>query len=361
MSVGTTLYYPYIHPRSLGNIKSALLYWDRVRRIVPQSVRVGDHVRGDDRDTRALADRGLLVATDPELYQTKAADRFFAEVAIETDRFRIQPDAARAIVDDARGIHIEKIAEPVIRRLRKERLAHQFGDWIGMREEIGAFYMYCLASEMGSRIDAPLFAEAEDDAAVGQALLFQPDTSGDVSSTLAALEVDVPSAEQLREVSVEALANFVESRAGERRRFRLAMESIIEKVRATADPNAIEDYLSDQRTEIREATNASRAVLDELHAGAAGGFMKITVPAGFAAAIAAASIQPISAAILAGTGIVMSVISLWAETRGKLRAAKRTSPYHYLALIRRELQPNPPRPQSRATKSEKEHMRSKRA
>jgi len=359
MSAGTTLYYPYIHPRSLGSIKSALLYWDRVRRIVPCSVRVGDRVRGDDSDTRALTERGLLVSTDPQLYQTKAAEQFFSEIEIAPDRFRIGHDAARAIVEGARGIHAEKIAEPVRLRMYEEGLAHQFDEWIGMQEEVAAFYMYCLASEMAGRIDAPLFAEAEDDAAIGQALLFQPDTSGDFSRTLASLKVDVPSAEQLHDVSVDKLADFVEKRAGERRRFRLAMESIVEKVRVTSDPNAIEDYLADKRTEIGEAIKESRATLEDLYGGAVGGVMRITVPAGVAAAAAAAPIPPVSAAILAGTGIVMSVVSLWAETRGKLRAAKRTSPYHYLNLMRRELQPKPGRQQGQAPR--KQIGRSKRA
>jgi len=54
----------------------ALLYWDCVRRIVSPSVREGDHVHDDNRDTQALADHGLLMATDPQPYQAKAADRF---------------------------------------------------------------------------------------------------------------------------------------------------------------------------------------------------------------------------------------------------------------------------------------------
>src|SRR5688572_14318204 len=264
MSAGTTLYYPYIHPRSLGKIKSALLYWDRVRRIVPLSVQTGSRVHGDDSNTRVLAERGLLVATDPQLYSAQAAERFFADINVDPDRFRLDREAARSIVNSARGIHSEKVAEPVIRRLREEGLAHRFGDWIGMHEAVGAFYMYCLASEMAGRIEAPLLAETAEDAVIGQSLLFAPDTTGEVSQVLASLEVQLPTDEQLKNVTVEKLAAFAERTTGERRRFRTAMESVIEKLRSTSDPNAVADYLSDTRAEIIEATSDSKSTLSEI-------------------------------------------------------------------------------------------------
>jgi len=337
MSAGTTLYYPYIHPRSIGNIASALLYWDRVRRIVPPSVREHNHARGDDRAIRVLADRGILVATDPRPYEDKAAQRFFDELGMQTDRFRLDRAAARAIVASARGVHAEKIAAHVLDRLHRENLAHQVGNWVGMREELAAFYMYCLASEMSNQIEAPLFAETEDDAVIGQSLLFEPDAAGDVSHVLASLEVDMPSPEELAAISPDTMVNFLERRAPERRRFRMTLESIVEKVRATADPNAVEDYLADRRTEIREALNETRSVFAELGVGTLVGLMKITAPAGAGALIAAAPIPEVSAAILSGTGVAISAVNLWAETRGKLRTARRTSPYHYLTLIRKEL------------------------
>jgi hypothetical protein len=117
------------------------------------------------------------------------------------------------------------------------------------------------------------------------------------------------------------------------------MESIVEKIRATSDPNALEDDLFDTRQEIREAVRDSQSTFNELKTGMVAGLMKITVPAGFAAVVAAAPMPPQSAAILAGTGIAISAINLWSETQERRRAAKRTSPYHYLTLVRSEIRP----------------------
>jgi len=77
MSTGTTLYYPFIHPRDSNYLKTSLIYWDRVRRIVPQSLTHGDHVLNDDQDGQLLTERDLLVFTRPEPYEEAAALRVF--------------------------------------------------------------------------------------------------------------------------------------------------------------------------------------------------------------------------------------------------------------------------------------------
>ena len=41
LATGSALYYPYIHVRCLDHVKAALVYWDRVRRIVPDMMRGG--------------------------------------------------------------------------------------------------------------------------------------------------------------------------------------------------------------------------------------------------------------------------------------------------------------------------------
>lgn len=77
MSTGRTLYYPFIHPWKTDHLKAALIYWDRVRRIVPDAVTYGDYAMDDDDDLKTLADRRLLVATRPEPYEDSASTVFF--------------------------------------------------------------------------------------------------------------------------------------------------------------------------------------------------------------------------------------------------------------------------------------------
>ena len=119
---GSALYYPYIHVRSLDHIKAALLYWDRVRRIVPDMMRGGQDRKfafDDSDDAKLLADQQLLVCTDPRPYEKKAADTFFEHIVPEAANFRINLDTGRELARNKRGIHIEKIGMEFYWRLEQ--------------------------------------------------------------------------------------------------------------------------------------------------------------------------------------------------------------------------------------------------
>jgi Family of unknown function (DUF6236) len=337
MSTGTTLYYPYIHPRETSHLKAALIFWDRVRRIVPSSVTHGDHVVGDDNDAQLLVDRGLLVSTRPEPYEEAASKRFFEHVEPRSDRFRIDIETARDLASRNSGIHIEKIGGAVLQRLQNLGLAHRFGEWVSMHDKVGAFYMFCLASEMADKMSAPLLTDSPDDAAMGQALLFTPDATANLSEKLVRLGINLPSPQQLQQLPMRKIAKFARRRAVEKQEFRAAVEGILETARSQTDQNAIDDYLSSQRVRIEAAVRNLRATIDELHVGAVSATAKITVPAGAAAAIAVLPLSHPAAAILGALGLTIGAISTYAETRGKLRQAKAGTPYHYLLALEDDL------------------------
>jgi hypothetical protein len=187
LATGSALYYPYIHVRSLDHVKAALLYWDRVRRIVPDMMRDAQNRNcafDDSPDARLLAERGLLVCTDPVPYENQAADTFFEHISPQAANFRIDLDAGRELARNKRGIHIEKIGMEFLWRLQHMGLAQKFGDWVSMHDEVGAFYMFCLAAEMGQKINAALLGDSSEDAVLGESLLFEPSSPAEVSEHL---------------------------------------------------------------------------------------------------------------------------------------------------------------------------------
>jgi hypothetical protein len=189
---------------------------------------------------------------------------------------------------------------------------------------------------MAEKMGAPLFTETREDAAFGEALLFEPETVIDSSEVLVNLGIKMPSPEQMAEVPIKRVIKFAEKRGGEKQRFRAAVNGIIEAARSSGDPNAIQDHLSSNRVVINEAVAGIRSTIDELHVGAVSTTAKLTVPAGVGSAIAAFPVSPEVAAVLAGIGLMIGVISCYAETRGKLRQAKLTAPYHYLISVEKE-------------------------
>jgi len=337
IDTGTSLYYPFIHPRSLGHLKAALLYWDRVRRIVPREVSLG----GEHSEVEVLAENGLLLATDPEDYGDRACDTFMKHITPHAERFRIDVDTARKCLRrNQHNIHVEKVGKRVLDQLKGLGLAQQFGEWVTMHDEVGACYMFCLASEMGHGMSAPLFTDSPEEVLLGQSLLFEPSHGTPVSQTLIRAELVLPAPGAMKDVPAAKLVRFATMHSGERRRFRGMMEGIIETARTLADERAMDDYLRTKGAEIDDAVKSLRSKLAELHIGATGSVAKITVPAGVAAALAVLPISPVAAAILAGAGIAISSASVFAETKGKLRDARESSPYHYLISVEHEFGPS---------------------
>jgi hypothetical protein len=150
------------------------------------------------------------------------------------------------------------------------------------------------------------------------------------------LGIPLPSAEQLRGVAMSKIIAFSETRSAERAAFRGAIETILEAVCKYADPNAQADYLSTKRTTIARAIKDLNEAIDELRVGAFIGVAKIAAPAGFTTLAAALTLSPVVTTIVAATGLAVSGISCFAETRGKLRQARTSSPYHYVNTVRAE-------------------------
>lgn len=339
MFTGTTLYYPYIHPRHADALKASLIYWDRIRRIVPDSVADGIYADDDDQDTKMLADHGLLISTSPAQYASAAAELFFEHLEGKENRFQIKIGEAKKMAARNRGMHMEKLSGEVLHKLHQRGMAQQFGDWVYMRNEIGAFYMHCLASEMSAKMKAPLMTDSKDEAAVGEAILFQPNTDDKVTSTLAQLGIQLPTPNQLSHIPMATIISFAERRAPERQAFRQLAETLLEKVAShdMQDENALNDYILSQQVQIRDTMQNLQKTLDELKVGALSAGAKIAVPTGFTTAVAALPFSPTASAILSAVGLSWAVISCVAETRGKLRQARTSSPYHYLISLKNEI------------------------
>lgn len=336
LSTGSSLYYPFIHPRSTGAMKAALLYWDRVRRIVPRSVERGGYVYDDDENARLLAESELLVATSPSGYEAGASKRFLGIVAPRLDEFRMTLQEAGALAARREGIHVEKMLMGLLDRLEALGIAHRFGPWVSMREEVAALYMYCLASEMGERMGTPLLCDSLEVAALGQALLFGENEGPETNDLLVSLGIELPSPISMDSVSTEEIISFSEKRRDERVRFREAIEEILNKARSAADPHQLEDFLQTERGKVASAVRDYRATVEELQVATITSTANLATPALAASAVAAFNLSPATATVLAGIGLAIAGTNIVAATRGKARAVRSSSPYHYLHAIEME-------------------------
>src|SRR5262245_55546920 len=74
-TAATSIYYPFLQVNESW-LKLSLLYWDRVRRIVPEEVRARLSVNGDTSSVRRAVDAGALIDTDAAPYLKASETRF---------------------------------------------------------------------------------------------------------------------------------------------------------------------------------------------------------------------------------------------------------------------------------------------
>jgi hypothetical protein len=177
------LFYPYIHFRNREWLRTAMLYYDQVSRIVPPGVDF-DKVRyyrefSTDgalllEDIAALRANGFLVEDSPEPYVASIASEFFdfavEKLADEKKRAALVPRLAKR--GDFYSVHRAKIDPTLSEMLVKLNLAREGRkrpSWSDLELEpvTGGLYMLFLARKMANH------RNLVTDSPVYQSLLFQ--------------------------------------------------------------------------------------------------------------------------------------------------------------------------------------------
>ena len=111
MNTGVALYYPYIHILNRGWLKQALLYWDYVRRIVPDGFPTHD-----DSEIQHATEAELLRATSPKPYLKQTAKRIKEKIPALVEQLRYRGESlavedTETSEDLNRHIHLKKLED----------------------------------------------------------------------------------------------------------------------------------------------------------------------------------------------------------------------------------------------------------
>jgi hypothetical protein len=385
---GVSLYYPHIHIRNIDWLKCTLLYWDVIRRIVPDNF-PPDEEDEARQDILSAIKAGLLIRTDTSKYIERARDIFF-ECAWQFKGAHKQPgfnivDALGADVNDPDSLgdssvvsHVgtegsgsrESVAlkgllerlkvdsDPVevdiwnskmhdqIRDLFEEAgLAHTVkgGSYMMVQRAAADLHMACLATAMKEAIGSPLVTDSNACDQIGKFLDYgrlSPDPNR--LGTLFELNIPYPRPEALHDVSMSDILDFHDKTMSERRNFRRAVDKIVTKARSVQeiDEYRYADFLRDESREIKDAMESHRSKMQTLGIKSFTSLLKIGAPTAITSAISAvgslssvSAINPLSAGILVGTGVTMSLIAWWAEVRGQRREEIEKNPWHYVLSL----------------------------
>lgn len=137
----SVLYYPHIEIPDPNWLKSALLLWDDVYRIVPQS-----YSPADTPETKAAVDAGLVRAIHLERQDlvgiSKKFDKFLTNLPFT-------PAGLEA--GDTSLIHPEKVDATLYPLLEQHAVGERNGGWIELPKEIVRGYMFFLSTQVAKR------------------------------------------------------------------------------------------------------------------------------------------------------------------------------------------------------------------
>lgn len=343
-STGTALYFPNIEIADRTWLKSALLYWDTIRRIVPRSVKPND-----DEDVAELAASGVVINTEPEQYAAGTEVRFrkawtpksvtALKVAFGSNRFRPAENGRTPEEEKWYWMYPEKMTHQLRHDFESQGDLMLKGRMARVSPGIAQLYMTCLAAEMGDQIGVPTVTDKVSRAKAGEFLRFEDgfDRRSEQRITyeqaMLRLQLPIPIPAELQRIPLHEVVAFRERYKDERRAFRGCVEGFLSRIVALEDPNAVDDAVRDAQIRLKKVEADYRGSMAGLFGDVISNAVDFTLALGagnFAAAqLPGSTLVKAVSGTLAGAGV-------WIYRNLKAaRQTRQSSPWRYVACLRK--------------------------
>ena len=280
MSFGHALYYPHINLTNKNWVKHALLFWDKISRIVPQSVEPSD----SEDIIKLKHESGFIEDYHPEPWDTSHAfqefsnilreiiesDHFFHERFFERERHRRNyirdyEDRRRffseLVHSSGTYIHVEKVDRQLKEYLFEIGIAvpgrHEYEDWIKIDNEIGALYMTYFAKSISMHNSLPIVTDVEQ--SFSAAMHFESKVNSDYRSQfeyrLGNLLIQTVVPKNINDVPLDKLLEIRRKYDEERTAFFNEVSALSNSISAVDNGNALTDALNHHSKLIIKETN----------------------------------------------------------------------------------------------------------
>lgn len=335
-------------------LKSALLYWDVVYRIVPARPKPSDSP-----ELKALIDNGLVRNVAPSQDARDSAERRFRLRVREWLAMRKDPppgmgsdvadywryfggDASWRFGDpmvdvEARDwLHIQKLNYSLQRDL--ERLYRGFarGSSMSLPERLVDLYLLALGMAIGDEFQGAILHEKEDDEILG--LMFQLGAAGRASDgsqpdgqACARLCLSWPSAEQLKALTITEFISLRNALEDARRSFRATLQRRMNDLSTLTSVDAYREHVRQLASEVEAEVREHERLLARQRVTALNGLLSLSAPAAIPALLNAAHAPPWATAIGGTFGLALSVTNWFA----KYSEGQRQAGHYLLALGKR--------------------------
>ncbi|MBA0159434.1 MULTISPECIES: hypothetical protein [Pectobacterium] len=358
-SFSSALYYPHIDIRNEHWLRSAVLFWDSIRTIVPISHR--EPYTNDF--TRSLSDEGILqpVRVSPDMDEIEdIAEKAFdfitdpASVSViynidDSSKTRIHSDKIPRDLLRLARIHPEKFSDSIIGDLQRG-----LGDdgWLHVEPTFAKFYMTLLATQLSERLGLSLITEssAADQLAVsvrkGRPISNSPRRIGrhfdahgprrtlpqELTQSLL-VDLMLQGISLPNNLTVQEILKFKNSHVEELAIFRREVSRLTSNIPHDLPIEALRQAVSDQyQSNVLPAMNSLKQSLKaQCWGDGLNGFLKVSC---FTAAPTSAALLagiPSTIALVAGAGVSLTATAI--QSIQQRRKIKTESPYSYLLSI----------------------------
>jgi len=308
------LYYPRAHFTSTKWLKSALLYWESLVRIVPDGSALQDPP-----EVHELAAIGLIENISPAPFQRAATRLFLGHVASAFRRpgalpFRDErdPSASRR---NYKLFSVGEIERDLLKELRAHGLAAVTEDWVTMPSEMADVYRIGLAAEIAKDLHValaadPPFLEVASTFLAHQKVMGQGIEETPIDGYACARTMTPFRLLETSHLPTDKLLRARQKYADERRLFRDLVQTRAVAIAALPSVVAIDSHVRDLAFEFESEANVLRRSRTESRLREATEIVGVGAPASIGAGLTLSGVSAVAAA-LGGVGSLAAGVTDW--------------------------------------------------
>lgn len=359
MSFGHALYYPHINLTNKNWVKHALLFWDNISRIVPQSVEPSD----SEDIIRIKYESGFINDYHPERWDTSHAfqeftnelrpilesDSFFHDRYFERERHRRHYTRdyrerrrffSELVQSSGTYIHVEKIDPCLKEYLFDIGIAvpgqHEWEDWVKIDNEIGLLYMTYFAKSISKNKSLPIVTDVEK--SFSASLYFEASINSDYKSQfeyrLGNLLIEAVVPKSINDVPLDKLLEIRRKYDSERTAFFNEISNLSNSITGIDNENALKDALNQHSKLIKKETKHLEELYNAHKIETVNKFLSISLPTTIASFT---DYVPNEAKpVVMASGLVFGLISA-ANSVKKEKLELKSKPKSYLLNLKSEL------------------------
>ena len=303
MSFGHALYYPHINLTNKNWVKHALLFWDNISRIVPQSVEPSD---GED-IIKIKYESGFIKDYRPERWDTSHAfqeftrelrpiiesDHFFHDRFFERERHRRNYERdyhdrrrffSEMVQTSGTYIHVEKMEPRLKEYLFELGLAvpgqYEWEDWVKIDNEIGLLYMTYFAKSISKNKSLPIVTDVEQ--SFSASLYFESPINSDYNNQfeykLGNLLIETIVPKNINDVPLDKILDIRRKYDGERTAFFNEVSNLSNSIIGLDSGSALKDALNHHSKIILRETKHLEQLYNTHKIETASKFLSISLP-----------------------------------------------------------------------------------